>query len=83
MQTSTTVDPFERATSTTINRRLVERDTELTVTGIGRVRFLRATTNPRNGATWLDVVDKQGKLRSARPERVTRVHRLSKTRANA
>src|SRR5262245_53013466 len=78
-----TADPFIRETTTTINNRHVERDTELHVEGMGRVRFIAFVTNPANNAQWVDVVDKLGHLRAARPERVTTVHRLTKDRANA
>lgn len=78
-----TVDPFIRSTSARLNGRLVEDGTELTVRGKGRVRFKAHVVNPRNGAEWLDVIDRRGRWASVRPEAVSTVHRLAKGRPAA
>lgn len=78
-----TVEVLDRQHEVKINGRKVGRDTELTILDVrGRCRFLSLTTNPKNGATWVDVVDARGNLRSFAVDQVTRVHRVPKTREN-
>lgn len=68
-----------------VNRRVLRVGTEVSIRGErGRFRFLRAVETPA-GAVWLDFIGgpaKAEKWRSFHPERVRRVHRINKTRAN-
>ena len=69
----------------TINGRQVDRETEVTISGEGRFRFLRHVTTAA-GTEWVDVYGgKKGHetIRSFRPARIKRVHRLSKMRGGA
>jgi len=77
---SVTVDPFDRDPRPVIHGYRVSSGRELTVEGMGRVRFCALVTNPRNGARWLDVIDRHGRWRSARPDRVKTVHTKIKAR---
>jgi hypothetical protein len=68
-----------------INRRTLRHGTEVSIRGErGRFRFIKAVQTPA-GAVWLDFIGgpaKAEKWRSFRPDRVRRVHRINKTRAN-
>jgi hypothetical protein len=68
-----------------VNRRRLIRGTEVSIRGErGRFRFIQAVETPA-GAVWLDFIGgpaKAEKWRSFHPDRVRRVHRIQKTRAN-
>ena len=68
-----------------INRRTLRHGTEVSIRGErGRFRFIKAVQTPA-GAVWLDFIGgpvKAEKWRSFYPDRVRRVHRINKTRAN-
>jgi hypothetical protein len=68
-----------------VNRRTLRRGTEVSIRGErGRFRFLGAVETS-TGALWLDFIGgpaKAEKWRSFHPDRVRRVHRINKTRAN-
>lgn len=67
-------------TEVKINGRIVTPGTELSIRGErGRMRFIKKVTRPERGVEWIDVADGQGHIRSFRPERVRRVHRIGKT----
>lgn len=62
-----------------INHRNVEPGTELSIEGErGRFRFLRLVNSETS--EWIDVVDKDHKIRSFYPDRVKRVHYKKKLR---
>lgn len=69
-----------------VNGRHVEPGTELKISGErGRFRFQRHVARP-DGREWVDVIggpEGAPSFRSFRPERIRRVHRLTKTRANS
>lgn len=71
---------FTRSIEWKHNGRLVERGTEITVRGHGRMRFLEIVTNTETGAQWIDCVDKNKSIRSFRPDEVKRVHYKNKIR---
>lgn len=56
----------------TANGRHIEKGTELTVKGIGRVRFLAYVTT--DTTDWVDAVDKNRMIRSFKPADIKRVH---------
>lgn len=68
-----------------VNQRILRPGTEVTMHGErGRFRFIRAVETP-TGAVWLDFIGgpaKAEKWRSFHPDRVRRVHRINRTRAN-
>jgi hypothetical protein len=68
-----------------INCRTLRQGTEVSIRGErGRFRFIKAVQTPA-GAVWLDFIGgpaKAEKWRSFHPDRVRRVHRINKTRAN-
>jgi hypothetical protein len=68
-----------------VNRRTLSPGTEVSIRGErGRFRFIQAVETPE-GAVWLDFIGgpaKAEKWRSFRPDRIRRVHRINKTRAN-
>jgi hypothetical protein len=68
------------------NGRHIEKGTELSIVGErGRFIFLSHVVNGA-GAEWINVFGgpvKHEILRSFRPERIKRVHRLNRTRKNA
>ena len=67
-------DPFHRETTTLLLGRTVRPKMELTVRGVGKVRFHAVVTNPATGASWLDVYHvHRGQWRSVSPEQVTAV----------
>lgn len=71
-------------TECVINGRHVTPGTECSIKGErGRFRFIKSVTNAA-GSTWLDFYgpDRSG-YRSFSPDRVTRVHRIERTRENA
>lgn len=70
---------FTHATEVRINGRHVTPDTELTVKGVGRVRFKNLTITSA-GVRWIDCIDRHGKWRSFDVDRVTVVHRVQKGR---
>lgn len=62
----------------TANGRHIERGTEVTIAGHGRMRFLAHVTH--NGKEWIDLVDKYKAIRSFRPTQIKRVHYKTKMR---
>jgi len=71
---------FRRSIEWKHNGRLVERGTELSIVGRGRMKFLEHVVNMDSGAEWVDCVDKNKSIRSFRPEQVKRVHYKKKLR---
>lgn len=71
---------FVRSVEWKHNGRIVERGTELSIAGRGRMKFLEHVTNMDSGAEWVDCVDKNKSIRSFRPEQVKRVHYKNKMR---
>jgi len=79
---TTAFDPelFQKTGEIKINGRTVQRGTEITVQGHGRMIFIEHVTNTKTGAEWIDCVDKNKRIRSFRPEAVKRVHYKEKLR---
>lgn len=71
---------FERSDKTTIHGRHLEKGTEFTVTGEGRMIFLAHVRNTVSGAEWVDCIDKDRKIRSFALGQVKRVHYKKKRR---
>ena len=62
-----------------INGRHLERGTEVSISGErGRFRFFQAVVNGKS--EWIDVIDRDRKVRSFYPDRVKRVHYKKKLR---
>jgi hypothetical protein len=87
-RTSQQLDPSSgwiRLNQYQMNRRTLTHGTEVSIRGErGRFRFIKAVQTPA-GAVWLDFIGgpaKAEKWRSFYPDRVRRVHRINKTRAN-
>lgn len=75
------MDAYRKSPTATLNRRRVERGTELTIRDLrGRVRFLALVTHVETGDQWIDAVDARGSLRSFRLTAVERVHRTERMR---
>jgi len=70
---------FNHATEVRINGRHVSPGTELTIRGVGRVKF-KTLTITSDGVRWIDCIDKHGKWRCFDLDRVTVVHRTVKGR---
>lgn len=62
----------------TIHGRHVERGTELSIRGNGRMKFLYMVKN--GNREWIDLIDRHRKFRSFRIDDVKRVHIKSKLR---
>lgn len=79
-QARTLPPDWMEATEITINGRHIQPGTELSIRGErGRFRFVKHVTRPERGIEWIDVwggPKGSPQLRSFRPERVRRVHRL-------
>ena len=71
---------FVRSTEWKHNGRAVDRGTEVTIVGKGRMKFLEHVVNIESGVEWVDCVDKNKSIRSFRPEQVKRVHYKNKLR---
>ena len=71
---------FSRSTEWKHNGRAVDRGTEISIVGAGRMKFLEYVVNNDSGAEWVDCVDKNKSIRSFRPEQVKRVHYKNKLR---
>lgn len=70
---------------TTVHGRRLEPGTEVSITGVrGRFRFMKAATTAsgREVYDFIGGVDGHESWRSFYPERVKRVHRIARTRAN-
>ena len=62
-----------------VNGRHLERGTEVSISGErGRFRFFQAVSSGKS--EWIDVIDKDRKVRSFYPDRVKRVHYKKKLR---
>lgn len=65
----------------TVNPEQLRPGVEVTVRGIGRCRVWRPVVDHNGRLSHVDVLDpRNGGCRSVRPDRVVRVHRLSKLR---
>ena len=71
---------FVRSIEWKRNGRFVERGTEISIVGRGRMKFLEHVVNTDSGAEGIDCVDKNNSIRSFRPEQVKRVHYKNKMR---
>lgn len=71
---------FSRSIEWKHNGRTVDRGTEISIVGAGRMKFLEHVVNNASGAEWVDCVDKNRSIRSFRPEQVKRVHYKNKLR---
>ena len=71
---------FSRSIEWKHNGRTVDRGTEISIAGKGRMKFLEHVVNNASGAEWVDCVDKNRSIRSFRPEQVKRVHYKNKLR---
>ena len=71
---------FVRSIEWKHNGRAVERGTEVTIVGKGRMKFLEHIVNTESGLEWVDCVDKNKSIRSFRTEQVKTVHYKNKLR---
>jgi hypothetical protein len=66
--------PFVREFDITVNGRIVESGTEVTISGHGRMRFVCLVRNTVTGSTWVDCSDKNRQVRSFHVDEIKRVH---------